>query len=180
MSNYSYFMHKHNFAVWAGARAAQRGFTTIGMLRCAIERSGVREFVKNRARRRISQEAFDTAHAKWCREIKNHLSRRGVKGATFGRAAKLIAVYLKVMVIVASEAKSALSKVTHPPIDRIMLQNLASTKDVNSPHKREWRGINWTELGEADYYKLINQLRACLRKGEPMWHLERYWTVTND
>lgn len=180
MTNYTYFMHKHNFAVWAGARAAQRRFTTVSMLRDAIEQSGVREFLKTGARRRVSQDTFDKTHAKWCRSIKSYLSRRGVKGASFGRAAKLIAVYLKVMVIIASEAKSSLSNVAHPPIDRITLQNLARAKEVQSPYKREWRRLNWTQLDEADYYKLINQLRACLRKGEPMWHLEKYWSVTND
>ena len=66
----------------------------------------------------------------------------------------------------------------HPPIDRILLKNLARADDIDSPHKREWARLNWTELNAYAYYRLVAQLSECLSDGEPMWHLERYWTVT--
>ena len=44
---YTEFQHQHNFSVWAGARAAQRGFTNVELLRDALEQCGVTEFSKN-------------------------------------------------------------------------------------------------------------------------------------
>jgi hypothetical protein len=97
---------------------------------------------------------------------------------TFGRAAKLVAVYLKATVVVGGDPETSLARVAHPPIDRILLQNLARAEELDSPHQRAWARTNWTQLSEDAYYELIVQLRACLKAGEPLWHLERYWTVT--
>jgi hypothetical protein len=36
-SQYTIDIHRHNFAVWAAARAAQRGFTTVENLKAALE-----------------------------------------------------------------------------------------------------------------------------------------------
>jgi hypothetical protein len=95
-----------------------------------------------------------------------------------GRAAKLVAVYLKAMVVMGGDPETSLARVAHPPIDRILLQNLARAEELDSPHQRAWGGTNWTQLSEDAYYELIEQLCSCLEADEPMWHLERYWTVT--
>jgi len=34
--------HRHRFAVWAAARAAQRGFTTVKNLRAALQAADIR------------------------------------------------------------------------------------------------------------------------------------------
>lgn len=179
---YNYFTHKHNFAVWAAARAAQRGWKggTVDKLQGALEHSGVVEFLRRPTSLNTSQKRFDRRHAQWCRSIIEYLSSEGVRDATFGRAAKLIAVYLKVMVIIGLGAESKLSKVVHPPIDAILLKNLAGAAKVRSLHGKEWHNIKWTKLTETEYCSLIAQLREHLEEGEPMWHLERYWTITND
>ncbi len=180
MLEYSYFTHKHRFAAWAAARAAQRGLTDVATLADALEQSGVVEFLQDPMSLDTSKDAFDTSHLQWCRSIVEHLSNEGVENVTFGRAAKLIAVYLKTMVIVGADPDSSLAKVAHPPIDRILLQKLSRADEVKSPHKKEWRKTRWTKLDEAEYRILINQLRSCLQPAEPMWHLEKYWTATND
>lgn len=180
MGDYSHFTHKHRFAVWASARAAQRGFTTVANLRDALEQSGVVEFLGKPAALGTSQRTFDALHARWCRRIVRYLRRKEVQGVTFGRAAKLIAVYLKTMVVVGADHESSLARVAHPPIDRLLLRNLARAKAIKCPHKRGWSELNWTELTEAKYKRLIGQLRSCLQADEPMWHLEKYWVVTNE
>lgn len=43
MCDYSHFMQKHNFAVWASASAAQRGFTDVANLRDAIGTCGMND-----------------------------------------------------------------------------------------------------------------------------------------
>lgn len=178
--DYSYFTHKHNFAVWASARAAQRGFTSVAVLRDALEQSGVVEFLRDPNSLNVSQASFDALHAEWCRSVMRRLRRKQVRNVTFGRAAKLIAVYLKTMVVIGADPQSSLATVGHPPIDRILLRSLARAGEIKSPAKREWARINWTELDETGYRRLIKQLRACWADDEPMWHLEKHWSVTPD
>jgi hypothetical protein len=42
---YDVFEHRHRFAVWAAARAAQRGFVTVEKLRDALEATDIVAFV---------------------------------------------------------------------------------------------------------------------------------------
>ena len=102
-----------------------------------------------------------------------------VKKVTFGRAAKLIAMYLKSMVVLGGESESVLGKVAHPPIDGILLSNVARSPDVVSSNKSAWARLRWTKLDEKSYYRLIPQLRAILGPDEPFWVLEAHWIVTD-
>lgn len=87
--------------------------------------------------------------------------------ASFGRAAKLIAIYLKGMVILTGNAETSQARVFHPPIDGILLRNMCKATDVQSAHKTSWRKLKWTALSEDEYYRLIDQLRMCIVEGEP-------------
>ena len=177
---YDIFQHKHNFSVWAAARAAQRRFTNVETLKEALEQCGVVEFLKDPSALTTDKEEFDALHRTWCRNIVDWLVEKGVREVTFGRAAKLIAVYLKSMVIIGADAYCKLAQIVHPPVDRILLRNLSRSPEIRSPHKRAWRHINWSQLDEDEYYMLMSQLASCLGNGEPMWSLERYWTVIDD
>jgi hypothetical protein len=99
--------------------------------------------------------------------------------ATFGRAAKLIAIYLKSMVVLV-RPDTALAKVAHPPIDSILLRNVARAREVQSPHKHTWAKIKWTQLNEVSYYILVDQLLDVVPGGEPFWMLEQFWTVSDE
>ncbi len=177
---YDLFEHRHRFSVWAAARATQRGFTTVENLRAALESCGIADFLRNPEGLTTDQQAFEEQHKICCRSIMDFLKNRNIDRATYGRAAKLVAVYLKSMVIIGPNANTSLAAVAHPPIDRILLKNLSRAPEIESPHKKRWREINWTELDEKSYYEHISQLRGCLRSNEPFWSLERFWTITND
>jgi hypothetical protein len=56
---------------------------------------------------------------------------------TFGHAAKLVAVYLKSMVVL-DQPYTPPARVAYPPIDRPLLQKLARAPHIQSPYKREW------------------------------------------
>lgn len=172
---YSIDEHRHRFAVWAAARAAQRQFTTVGRLRGALEAAGIREALADPVTWDVSQVDFDTLHRTWCLSICAVLSQEGVAKVTYGRAAKLAAVYLKTMILMGEACGSPLGQHLHPPIDRILLQALATSPVVKSPHKSEWRKTSWTRLDEAGYYRLLDQLRAVLPEGAPFWRLEEFW-----
>jgi hypothetical protein len=177
---YNLFEHRHRFSLWAAARATQRGFTSVENLRDAIENSGIVSFLRNRDTESTDALTFEDLHKIWCRSIVDFLKNRGIAKATYGRAAKLVAVYLKSMVIIGPSANSSLASVAHPPIDRILLKNISRSPEIENPHQTRWRFINWTELDEESYYNLISELRGCLRVNEPFWKIERFWTVIND
>jgi len=177
---YDLFAHRHNFSVWAAARAAQRGFTSVDNLRDALEQCGITDFLQQPNALDTSAEQFQHLHRAWCGSIQDFLNKRGVANSTYGRAAKLIAVYLKAMVVIAQPEPSLLANVAHPPIDRILLQNLATAPEVHSLYKTQWREVSWTQLDAKQYYALVSQLRAVLPPNAPFWMLEQYWTVTNE
>lgn len=167
--------HRHRFAVWAAARATQRGFTTVARLRAALEATSIRATLASESTRDISAADFDVLHRLWCTTTCAHLEQAQVSDVTFGRAAKLVAVYLKALVVMGAECGSPLGHHVHPPIDRILLQSLSVSQRVSSPHKAQWRRIAWTQLGDAEYYRLVDQLRSVLPEGTPFWMLEEFW-----
>ena len=175
--SYTLSEHRHRFAVWAAARASQRGFTKVQKLRKALEKSGIREVLAAPETRHLSAAEFDSLHRKWCSSIRLTLIEDGAdkESATFGRAAKLVAVYLKAIVIMSSDYDSSLGRNLHPPIDRILLQALAKSDRIKSAHQAEWGLINWTDLNESRYTNLIHQLRGVLPPNAPFWTIEEYW-----
>ena len=172
---YDLFEHRHRFAVWAAARAAQRGLTDVATLQRALEACGVQEFVRSRRNLRSSAQAFERHHRRWCSRIVTFLRRRGIAGATYGRAAKLVAIYLKSMVVLGPDSDSPLGRVIHPPIDRRLLTNLLSMAPKHE-HLRRWRQTAWTKLDAEHYYALIADLRKAIPAGQPFWTLEQHWT----
>lgn len=177
---YDHFEHRHRFAVWAAARAAQRGFTTVVNLKDALERCGIHDFLRDSNSLRTNQDKFEEWHQKWCSNVVNFLRRRKVKSTSYGRSAKLIAVYLKTMVVIGPGWKSNLARVAHPPIDRVFPKNISSCVEVESVHKKDWGKIPWTKLDKRNYYRLMNQLRDALPNERRLWRLEKYWTVTSN
>jgi hypothetical protein len=167
--------HRHRFAGWAAARAAQRNFTSVKNLRAALQATDIRRVLSDPQTLQLSQDQFNNQHRKWCRAICSRLATLGIKNATYGRAAKLVAVYLKATVIMAETCDSSLGRSLHPPIDRVLLRALASSTEITSRHQTEWRSINWTQLEEKPYYELIGQLREALPPGAPFWTIEEYW-----
>lgn len=176
---YNLFEHRHRFSTWAAARSAQRAFATVDELRRALEASGIREFLATEGSFDIDCAEFEMHHRQWCRSIVRTLTKNGTVGATFGRAAKVVAVYLKCMVVLGPLANTRLAVAMHPPIDRQLLQTLSSPQSrIDSQYKQYWRSVSWTNLDEKTYYKLVSQLRAVLKISEPFWKLEEYWGIS--
>jgi len=175
---YSHFQHRHNFAVWCAARAVQRKFAKTPFLKEALEKSGVVEFIRQHENGIISQEDFDKLHAEWCDSIIKTWECMDVKGSSYGRAAKLLAVYIKSMIVIINGDRK-LAEVAHPPIDRIILQNISKDKGIKHPHRPYWKKVNWTELNKEQYLNLIRDFRSVFND-KPFWYLEQYWTVIDE
>jgi hypothetical protein len=168
--------HRHRFSAWAAARATQRGFCDTRKLLRALEACKVREFIAEPNFGDIDETRFDSIHHDWCVEVVNSLKKAGVRNVTFGRAAKLIAIYLKSAVVLGPCTRTAFARVAHPPIDSILLGNLVKCPDVKSEHRPEWKKTKWTKLNGKQYKRLVAQLRQVDGGTEPLWKLERFWT----
>lgn len=143
---YCIVQHRHNFAIWAAARAAQRGFASTELLGQALNECGIQSFAsdpqlgtdeKNQAN---AQELFDKMHSEWSEKIISFLEGKGVKNVTYGRAAKLVNIYLKCMLVL-PECFPYVTMVVHPPIDRILLQRLSKKADVLPGLQRKFKNV---------------------------------------
>jgi len=172
--------HRHRFAVWAAARASQRGFTTVENLRYALEATDIRSAISKPEFFKLRASEFEALHRRWCTAICSALDQREVRNVRYGRAAKLVAVYLKATVIMGGGADTPVGSSIHPPIDRTLLQKLAASARILSPHQTAWRKTRWTQLRESEYYTLIAQLREVVPRDSPFWMLEEYWNATED
>jgi hypothetical protein len=144
-------------------------------LRGALEATSIQADLRMPETLALQGSRFEEKHRGWCRSICTTLSGWEVQRVAFGRAAKLVAVYLKAMVLMGEDWDTPLARSMHPPLDRTLLQALATSAQVSSPHKGAWRQVNWTRLDEGAYYELIDQLRAVMRPNEPFWRIEEYW-----
>ncbi len=175
-TNYDIFRHRHNFSVWAAARATQRRFTTatVDKLRDALQNSGLVEFVRDHVSSEIDATTFSKRHAEWCNKIIEALEDSGVKDVTFGRAAKLVAVYIKSMVVVGPYSETILARVAHPPIDRIILQNLSRLENMPPDTRKTFRTTKWTSLTHNEYSDLIRLIKDSVPNLDPFWRLEEH------
>jgi hypothetical protein len=169
MSTYSFNEHRHRYAVWTAARAVQRNFTTTVAIKKALESSDIRAFME--AEKEYSNSEFDEFHIVCADKIIDSFESQGIENVSYGRAAKIIAIYLKTSVVLCSKATCQKSKVIHPPIDRILLQNLSKAM----PGLEELAKINWTTLKSEKYWQIVELVR--LRTGSFNWQLEAFWHV---
>lgn len=162
---YTFEDHLHNFAVWTSARAVQRNFTTTKIIKTAIEKAKLRELINSTEIR--SGEEFDKFHRETAKIIISYIEGQGIL-ASYGRAAKIIAIYIKTAIVIRDSGLNKIAKVAHPPIDSILLGNLSTDHPELEINK-----IKWTHLNEEDYFFLIDRLRKL--NFEYFWEVERYW-----
>lgn len=170
--NYTFTDHLHNYAVWTAARAVSRNFTDTKSIKSAIEKTDLKGLIDTKED--FTVDRFDRFHRVTANQIINHLKSVDEKlenKATYGRAAKIIAIYIKTIIVVRDSGISNLAKIAHPPIDRILLTNASKVyKDFGL------NNINWTQLTENKYFELIENLRTI--EFDSFWELEQYWSPT--
>lgn len=164
MCAYTFNEHRHRFAIWTAARAVQRGFCTTPTIQTAINASGLRQFVESDGK--LTTQEFESLHRRWANELIDAFEIQNII-CSYGRAAKIIAIYLKTSLILCNQGSCHKSELIHPPIDSILLENLYTKKKI-----KELRSIKWTGLEEDDYWNLISLLKKHVSVD---WRLERYW-----
>jgi hypothetical protein len=180
MSNkkkYEITEHIHRFAVWTAARAVQRNFTTTANIKAVIEKTQLKNLIENPD---IAHDDYDKFHDACAKKIIRLFEKIKDKNgnqivATYGIAAKIIAIYIKTAVIIPNRGKKELSKVAHPPIDRILLTNLKEDY-------KEIKNITWTKFDRDQYLetmRIINKIKT-KEKLNANWKIEKYWTSSED
>lgn len=167
---YTFENHLHNYACWTAARAVQRNFTTTNKIIKAIESS---DLIQVKALQIATPAEYDRFHKICCNQIIDFFKNQLNATASYGRAAKIVAIYMKTAIVIRYSGQGLLASVAHPPIDRILLTNL---------HKKHAElGVdktNWTKLDEQSYFDLITKIRILPLKS--FWELEEYWDVSNE
>lgn len=167
--------HRHRYALWCASRAAQRGFAGTDVIVPVLEKTGIKEKLESICDKELTAAEFDNYHREWCRFIVANLKSKKNVQCTYGRAAKLVAIYIKTVIIVGHSPDSDLAQVAHPPIDAILLNSLAGEDIFTSEEKRQLKSIRWTQLDETGYFDLITKLQRVLSKEQPWWKIEEFW-----
>ena len=177
MKGYSLSDHRHLYGVWCAARAAQRGLKggSNAVLRRALESTELCELMEHDPETwPATSVEFDEHHKRWCRDIITTLELEDVD-VSYGRAAKLVSIYVKTIVIVGGFNETEFARVAHPPVDSILLTALSKSDEGTDEVRRLWRTTVWTKLDEASYFDLIETFRDA-NLDDPFWMIERYWS----
>ena len=167
-NSYSFQDHLHNYATWTAARAVQRNFTNTKNIKIAIDKSKLKDF--SELQNCNTPEDFENFHRECTKEITNIFIKQGIPQdkSTYGRAAKIIAIYLKTAIIIPSGGNGIISQLIHPPIDRVLSVNFSRKNNIKRLCEK-----GWTSLNEDDYWKLCERIK---QEGFDLnWTLEKYW-----
>ena len=181
MSNkkiYEITEHIHRFAVWTAARAVQRNFTTTANIKAVIEKTQLKNLIENPE---IAHDDYDKFHDACAKKIIRLFEKIKDKNgnqlvASYGIAAKIIAIYIKTAVIIPNKGKKELSKVAHPPIDRILLTKLKEKKYLDI------KNLSWTKFDRKQYLeimRIINKIKT-KKNLKTFWEIEVNWTASDD
>ncbi|HMQ46597.1 MAG TPA: hypothetical protein PKA00_03645 [Saprospiraceae bacterium] len=163
--------HIHHYAVWTAARASQRGFTKTEHIQAAIDATDLSALAMGELSEIKESKDFDHYHKKVCASLKAYFSENNLPFCSYGRVAKIVAIYLKTAVVLPTHGKGPLAAMIHPPIDSILLKNLHRQPAYKQYKLNQYR---WTALQEQEYWALWEILKSIQKP--PYWQLERYWT----
>lgn len=178
-NNKNYEDYVHQFAMWTACRAIQRGFLKTDVLVTIIENSKLKEKVNHLLSEEINEQSFDKWQKKMAEAIINKYTLSELKsvviknGMTYGRAAKMIAIYIKTSYVIRNP-QSELARYAHPPVDKkllLVLRKEFKSEFNNTTYKP------WSHFDVVTYFETINILRS-IQKKESMkyfWMLEKYW-----
>ncbi|WP_343669085.1 hypothetical protein [Chitinophaga sp.] len=170
---YTFNDHRHRYAIWTAARAVQRNFSVkIEDIKVAVENANLRGYVEGCSS--SSRNDFDFFQKASAASIIDTLENKNIQNASYGRASKIIAVYLKTALVLCNNAACQKSEVIHPPLDRILLQKLS--KEVHG--LQMLAKYNWTMLDSDNYWKIVELVRS--KVGWFNWRVEEFWELGVD
>ena len=139
----------HNFACWAAARAVQNpklSSNSTDIIRKALDEINIYSYVEDPSK--LSD--YEIEHKKIVKNLIGKL--KWDSNDRYGVAAKIIAIYFKVAIIIPAKAPSSIINGIYPPIDAFNLKSIEGFKDAK-----------WTKLNEARYDEIITALDEQLK-----------------
>lgn len=139
----------HNFACWAAARAIQNpnlSGTRTGIIRQALDDINIYSYIEDPTK----LDKYEDAHKDIVDKLLTKLEWKNQE-TRYGIAAKIIAIYFKVAIIIPGKAPLSIINGIYPPIDAY---NLHKIKGFNN-HK-------WTKLDKDTFDKIIGALKSQL------------------
>lgn len=171
ITDYTFVIHKHRFAAWAGATAASTSPLCrfkVSQAVALLENTTIARDVETKEKWK-SAKFYDDWHRTVCDKIVLAAEKKQLEGFSFGVAAKLVNVYVKAFAL--SELNEY--KYIHPPVDSILLNSL---KKNNFGGKGKFWGLyKWSKLAREEYYELIQNLRESIGSSEGLWTIESHW-----
>ncbi len=176
---YDFKEHLHRYAVWTAARA-QRAFATTAFIKEAIEKVNLKEEAFKLTHDCNTHE-FDGWHSEMCNQLVTVLNRLQEERKTievykykteseieFGRAAKIVNIYLKTALVIPNcKSSTPLINNIHPPIDAILLKGLVENETLEKSCC-----VPWTKMKKEKYIEIINQIRS---RYSILWMAEHCW-----
>ena len=201
LPHYSMLEHRHRLAVWVAGRAYSRKGSghTMEVAQALIENSGlsaiaspedlpepgeIDAFIHARIEAVIRASVDIPQHKHWKTGELRSLE------CTYGRAQKLVNMYLKSKIICADFASDT-DRVSalHPPLDDQLLKAIHRNRsqcpiEMKARFKDEWAhaqrlGTAWTKFNKAAYDAYIKAIRTFLY-GRPMWEIEYLWQPVSE
>lgn len=198
---YSMLEHRHRLAVWVAGRAyARRGSGhTMEVAQALIENAGLMAiaspndlpepsemdgFIHARIAA-VQRAAVDVPkHKHWKTGDLQSLV------CTYGRAQKLVNMYLKSKIICSGYAEDNNQVAAlHPPLDDQLLTAIDNNRDQcpaesKDRFEEEWSkaralGKKWTQFNQETYEAYIKAIRSFLA-GRPLWHIEYLWQPVSE
>ena len=210
ITNYSLDMHKHLLASWAASSAAsQSGFrfrVEQGKELLSLASSGNNtsneDFIEYIKEIKIfkGHKDFDNWHSKTIKMMrtdgpgfkkilekinKTKKKKLDKKDYSYGVAAKLLNVYLKVYFL--DDFESNFASFIHPPIDRLLLVELLEKESEIFNFNLELfkhTGLigekkipNWTKINSEEYNEIIKLIRKFIESKDltGLWRIEYAW-----
>jgi len=165
--------HQHRFAAWCAATAARASSKfrfPVQFGREIIEDAGLKSW----STLLPAEKSFDREHDEMCSKIielsKSYVGSQLARPFSYGVAAKLLNCYLKA--IYANRPCGSISYI-HPPIDRLLIQEL---KNRNVGASEIWSEIlrsGWSSMERDTYVAAISEFRR-ITAGK-LWMIEEHW-----
>lgn len=175
--DYSIAEHKHRVASWAAstaAKASPKCRFPVEHGKTILEDIGLNSsFGLNDLPK---PENFDDFHKKLRLKAINKARTLNIQGFSHGVAAKLINIYLKMIFICGGLHEEEKVKMIHPPIDRVLLKELARTRVGNVDVWKTAIQIGWSTFSSEQYENVIDAVQKTMHERNcPSWKIEACW-----
>jgi len=175
--------HKHHYGKWCAAAAYGRGLVGGGneLAFKLIDLSGLCQVTGPDD---IGQNV-DEWQVSFMKKIEVEAKRLGVTNFTFGRAQKLVNIYLKTVLVCGGHHQHPSVALLHPPLDFELFKGLRSFLSKNRSKMRTARSAfisaqklnsRWTKFSEDDYEAHIEVIKLIMA-GRPLYQIEEYWEL---